>query len=99
MRYPDNLDTADDASSCVVLVSAMAYALLHAHTNKQTDSISHPFGAKSDLVNPFKNPMDESDDYDLDEYLAEKSKNQNTRMSEIASIIRSVKKSEFRNSE
>jgi hypothetical protein len=43
--------------------------------------------------------MDESDDYDLDEYLAEKSKNQNTRMSEIASIIRSVKKSEFRNSE
>jgi hypothetical protein len=75
------------------------HSRLTKHTNKQTDSISHPFGAKSDLINPFKNPMDESDDYDLDEYLAEKSKNQNTRMSEIASIIRSVKKSEFRNSE
>jgi len=63
---------------------------------KQSDSIANPFGAKSDLINPFKNPMDENDHLDDDdnegEYLDEKSRFGDTRMSEVESIVKNFKK-------
>jgi len=74
------------------------HAKLVSHSkSKQSDSITHPFGAKSDLINPFKNPMSEQDDdsNDLDfvsEYLDEKIVFGDTRMSEIDSIINSLRK-------
>jgi hypothetical protein len=74
------------------------HAKLVSHSkSKQSDSITHPFGAKSDLVNPFKNPMSEQDDdtNDLDfvsEYLDEKIVFGDTRMSEIDSIITRLNK-------
>ena len=61
--------------------------------NKQTDSITHPFGAKNDLINPFKDPLSEADYDDFDEateYLREKSKSNETRASEVESIIRNL---------
>jgi hypothetical protein len=63
---------------------------------KQSDSITHPFGAKSDLINPFKNPMDESDEFD--DFLDEEFKTTfgDTRISEIGSIISSMKRSSHR---
>ena len=66
--------------------------------SKQSDSITHPFGAKSDLVNPFKNPMSENDS-DIDdtsffnEYLDDKIRLGDTRLSEIHSIVNNLKKS------
>ena len=63
--------------------------------NKQTDSITHPFGAKNDLINPFKDPLSEADYDDFDEateYLREKSKSNETRASEVESIIRNLKR-------
>lgn len=66
--------------------------------SKQSDSITHPFGAKSDLVNPFKNPMSENDS-DIDdasyvsEYLDDKIMLGDTRLSEIHSIVNNLKKS------
>jgi len=69
---------------------------------KQSDSITHPFGAKSDLINPFKNPMSESDDDDFDyvgEYLDEKGMLGDTRKSEISSIISNLKKRKLKISE
>jgi len=64
--------------------------------SKQSDSITHPFGAKSDLINPFKNPMDESDEYE--EFLDDDFKTTfgDTRISEIGSIINSLKRSSSR---
>jgi len=71
--------------------------------SKQSDSITHPFGAKSDIINPFKNPMDESnkddDDDDLDEYLLEKGTLGDTRKSEISSILSSLKRRSLKISE
>jgi len=69
---------------------------------KQSDSITHPFGAKSDLINPFKNPMSESDDDDFDyvgEYLDEKGTLGDTRKSEISSIISNLRKRKLKISE
>jgi len=72
--------------------------LVSHNKSKQSDSITHPFGAKSDLVNPFKNPMSESDS-DIDdiryvsEYLDDKIMLGDTRISEIHSIINNLKKS------
>jgi hypothetical protein len=65
--------------------------------SKQSDSITHPFGAKSDLVNPFKNPMSENDsDFDdtnyVSEYLDDKIMLGDTRLSEIHSIVNNLKK-------
>jgi hypothetical protein len=73
------------------------HAKLVSHSkSKQSDSITHPFGAKSDLINPFKNPMDESDLYE--EFLDEDFKGSfgDTRISEIGSIINSLKRSSNR---
>jgi len=71
--------------------------------SNQSDSITHPFGAKSDLINPFKNPMSESDDFDEDdyvsEYLDEKGMLGDTRKSEITSIISNLKKRKLKISE
>jgi hypothetical protein len=62
--------------------------------NKQSDSITHPFGAKSDLINPFKNALSEFDDETNleDEYLDERSTFGDTRMSEIESIVNRLNK-------
>lgn len=73
------------------------HAKLVSHSkSKQSDSITHPFGAKSDLINPFKNPMDESDDFA--EFLDDDFKTTfgDTRISEIGSIINSLKRSSNR---
>ena len=62
---------------------------------KQTDSITHPFGAKNDLINPFKDPLSETDFDDFaepSEYLREKSIFNDTRLSEIESVIKSLKR-------
>jgi len=79
------------------LNQATDHARLVSHDKKnQSDSITHPFGAKSDLINPFKHGMTESDEFsdfdDVDEYLYEKGSLGDTRKSEISSIIRSFKK-------
>ena len=63
--------------------------------NKQTDSITHPFGAKNDLINPFKDPLSETDFDDFaqpSEYLREKNIFNDTRLSEIESVIKSLKR-------
>jgi hypothetical protein len=55
----------------------------------QTDSIAHPFGAKNDLVNPFKDVLKELDD-DVeadDDYTFN-----DTRMSEIHSVLGSMRR-------
>lgn len=73
------------------------HAKLVSHSkSKQSDSITHPFGAKSDLINPFKNPMDEADDFE--EFLDDDFKTTfgDTRISEIGSIINSLKRSSSR---
>ena len=62
---------------------------------KQTDSITHPFGAKNDLINPFKDPLSETDFDDFaqpSEYLREKNIFNDTRLSEIESVIKSLKR-------
>jgi len=70
--------------------------LVSHNKTKQSDSITHPFGAKSDLINPFKNPMDESDEFN--DFLDEEFKTTfgDTRISEIGSIINSMKRSSYR---
>lgn len=63
--------------------------------NKQTDSITHPFGAKNDLINPFKDPLSETDFDDFaepSEYLREKNIFNDMRLSEIESVIKSLKR-------
>jgi len=63
--------------------------------NKQTDSITHPFGAKNDLINPFKDPLAETDFDDFaepSEYLREKNIFNDMRLSEIESVIKSLKR-------
>ena len=84
------------------LNQATDHVRLVSHDKKnQSDSITHPFGAKSDLINPFKNPMSESDDDfgDVDEYLDEKGMLGDTRKSEITSIISNLKKRKLKISE
>jgi len=63
--------------------------------NKQTDSITHPFGAKNDLINPLKDPLSETDFDDFaepSEYLREKNIFNDMRLSEIESVIKSLKR-------
>ncbi len=62
--------------------------------NNQNDSITHPFGRKNDIINPFKNPMSENDEDIVDEYLDERLMFGDTRMSEIESIVNRLNKSE-----
>jgi hypothetical protein len=67
---------------------------LVSHDRKnQSDSITHPFGHKNDLINPFKNPLSEDDDDAVDEYLDERFVFGDTRMSEIESIVKTLTKS------
>ncbi len=55
----------------------------------QTDSIAHPFGAKNDLVNPFKDVLKElDDDVDVDDDYTFN----DTRMSEIHSVLGSMRR-------
>lgn len=70
---------------------------LVSHDKKnQSDSIAHPFGAKSDLINPFKNPLSETDDFEdidyVDEYLDDRGTLGDTRKSEIISILNGLAK-------
>jgi len=68
------------------------HAKLVSHSkSKQSDSISHPFGNKQDLINPFKNPMSENDDDDVDEYLDQRQIFGDMRLSEIESIVKKLK--------
>ena len=62
----------------------------------QTDSIAHPFGAKNDLINPFKDVLKELDDdeeFEIDESYSFN----DLRMSEINSVLGAMRRSKIVN--
>lgn len=62
----------------------------------QTDSIAHPFGAKNDLVNPFKDVLKEIDDdedfFENDDYVFS-----DVRMSEVNSVVGALRRRKIDN--
>lgn len=69
-------------------------ALVSHDKSDQTDSIAHPFGAKNDLINPFKDVLKELDDEDDFDDTFEIN---NTKISEIKSVVRSLRRSSISN--
>jgi hypothetical protein len=64
-------------------------AMVSHDKSDQTDSIAHPFGAKNDLINPFKDVLKEiDDDVDPDDDYTFN----DTRMSEIHSVLGSMRR-------
>jgi hypothetical protein len=69
-------------------------AMVRHDKSDQTDSIAHPFGAKNDLVNPFKDVLKELDeDDDIDDTFEFNS----TKISEIKSVVSSLRRSNISN--
>lgn len=66
-------------------------AMVSHDKSDQTDSIAHPFGAKNDIINPFKDVLKEIEDEDdyipNDEY-----EFSNTRISEVNSVLGALRR-------
>ena len=66
-------------------------AMVSHDKSDQTDSIAHPFGAKNDIINPFKDVLKEIEDDDdyipNDEY-----EFSNTRISEVNSVLGALRR-------
>lgn len=75
-------------------------AMVSHDKSDQTDSIAHPFGAKNDLINPFKDVLKEiedDDDYDYDgndEYEFSE-----VRMSEVNSVLGALRRRKIVNNQ
>jgi hypothetical protein len=64
----------------------------------QTDSIAHPFGAKNDLINPFKDVLkeieDDEDFFENDDYVFS-----DMRMSEVNSVVGALRRRKIVNNQ
>lgn len=73
-------------------------AMVSHDKSDQTDSIAHPFGAKNDLINPFKDVLKEIEDDDdfseNDDYVFS-----DLRMSEVNSVVGSLRRRKIVNNQ
>lgn len=70
-------------------------AIVSHDKSDQTDSITHPFGAKNDLVNPFKDVLKELDDDEVD--VDDTYDFNSTTLSEIKSVVSSLRRNKINN--